>query len=115
MACFFCRCGNSEYYAQINIPQNNFGKIESGQKVKLKFASYPYQEFGALEGKLGLINRIPTDSGFVAKVNLPKGLLTNYNKEIAYHTGLSATAEIVTANTSLAERIFNQLISVVKN
>lgn len=68
-----------------------------------------------MEGKLGLVNRIPTDSGFVAKVNLPKGLLTNYNKEIVYHTGLSARAEIVTANTSLAERIFNQLISVVKN
>ena len=107
--------GNAEYYAQVVIPQNNFGKIREGQKVKLKLPSYPFQEFGTVEGKLSFVNNIPSDSGFVAKVLLPAGLETNYKKKIVYHDGLIAQAEIITANTSLAQRIFNQLISAIKN
>jgi HlyD family secretion protein len=107
--------GDSEYYAEVNIPQHNFGKIKIGQKVKLKLPAYPFQEFGTIEGRLSFVNSIPSDSGFVAKVDLPNGLQTNYKKQVLYHEGLMAQAEIVTVNTSLASRIFNELISMMRN
>ena len=31
---------NSQYYAEVNIPQSNFGKVAIGQQVLLKFQSY---------------------------------------------------------------------------
>lgn len=105
--------GNSSYFAEISITQNNFGKIAAGQKVMLKLPAYPFQEFGALEGRLAFISRISTDSGYLAKVSLPDGLETNYNIHIQYHEGLRATGEIITADTKLSDRLLNPLKSLL--
>ena len=51
---------NTQYFAQVLIPQSNFGKIKAGQKVLLKLLAYPYQEFGAVKGRLDFISNIPT-------------------------------------------------------
>eukprot|EP01035_Chromulina_nebulosa_P064521 gene64521-88249_t len=76
---------NSSYYAEMSIPQYNFGKVAVGQKVLLKFTAYPFQEFGSVYGNIEFISRIPTDSGYLAKVALPNGLNINYKKEVQYH------------------------------
>lgn len=99
---------NTQYFAEIAIPQHNFGKIKSGQKVLLKLPSHPFQEFGALLGKLDFISKIPSDSGYFARVTLPNGLQTNYKKQIQYRDGLMAQGEIVTANTKLSDRLLYQ-------
>jgi multidrug efflux pump subunit AcrA (membrane-fusion protein) len=106
---------NTAYFVQVNIPQYNFGKIKQGQKVLLKLSAYPYQEFGAITGKLDFISNIPTDSGYIAKVLLPNGLETNYKRLVLYREGLSAEAEIITADLKLSDRVLNQLRSVIKN
>ncbi len=106
---------NTQYFAEVYIPQSNFGKIKPGQKVLLKLPAYPYPEFGAIAGKLDFISNIPTDSGYLAKVILPNGLQTNYKKQIQYHEGLSAQAEIITSDLKLSDRLLNQLRSVIKN
>lgn len=96
---------NTQYYLQVTFSQTNFGKIKEDQKVLLKFPSYPYQEFGAVEGRLSFISKITTDSGYIAKVMLPYGLKTNYNKQIQYREGLVVQAEIITANLKLSDRL----------
>lgn len=106
---------NTQYFVAVNIPQQNFGKIKQGQKVLLKLPSYPYQEFGAITGKLDFISNIPTDSGYLAKVLLPNGLQTNYKKLVQYHEGLLADAEIITEDLKLSDRMLNQLKSVINN
>ncbi len=103
---------NTEYYARVFIPQNNFGKIKIGEDVLLKLNAYPYREFGIINAKLDFISTIPTDSGFVAKVILPNGLVTNYKKQLHYTEGLSAQAEIITKDLKLSDRLFNELRAV---
>ncbi len=105
---------NSNYYAAVYIPQNNFGKIKIGQKVLLKLSSYPFQEYGAIEGKLDFISNIPSDSGYMAKVSLPQGLVTNYNRSVQYREGLSALGEIITEDMRLSDRLINQMKSTFK-
>jgi multidrug efflux pump subunit AcrA (membrane-fusion protein) len=100
---------NTEYYARVFIPQNNFGKIKTGEEVLLKLNAYPYREFGIIKAKLDFVSLIPTDSGFVAKVVLPNGLVTNYKKQLHYTEGLSAQAEIITEDLQLSDRLFNEL------
>jgi len=100
---------NSDYYFEILIPQYNMGKIIAGQKVHLKFSSYPYQQYGYVEGKLEFVSSIPTDSGYVGKVLLPRGLTTNYNKQLQYRNGLQAQAEIITKDIYLLERFYYSL------
>lgn len=101
--------GNTSYFAEVLIPQYNFGKISTGQEVLLKFSAYPYSEFGSVKGKIEFISAIPADSGYLARVSLPQGLVTNYKKNIQYRTGLIAQAEIITADLRLTERFFNTL------
>jgi HlyD family secretion protein len=111
----FINAENTQYFVEINIPQQNFGKIRQGQKVLLKLPSYPFKEFGSITGKLEFISNIPTDSGYLAKVLLPNGLQTNYKILVQYHEGLSAQAEIITEDLKLSDRMLNQLRSVIKN
>jgi len=101
--------GNTNYYIEILIPQYNFGKIKTGQQVLLKFSAYPYQEFGSVKGTIELINSTPSDNGYMAKVSLPDGLITNYKKQIQYKAGLSLEADIITENMNLLQRFFHGL------
>jgi multidrug efflux pump subunit AcrA (membrane-fusion protein) len=103
---------NTQYYARVFIPQTNFGKIKTGEQVLLKLNAYPYREFGIIKAKLDFVSSIPTDSGFIAKVVLPNGLVTNYKKQLHYTEGLSASAEIITEDLQLSDRLFNELRAV---
>ena len=109
----FINPGNSEYYAQIIIPQSNFGKVAVGKQVLLKFASYPFQEYGAVKGKVAFISHIPTDSGYLAKVVLIDGLNTNYKKQIQYRDGLVAQGEIITKDLRLLQRFYYGIVKQV--
>jgi len=110
----FINPNNTQVYASVLIHQANFGKIKIGEKVILKFPSYPHQEYGTVTGKLEFIAAIPTDSGYNARVLLPNGLSTNYKKQLQFHEGLIARAEIITEDLKLSDRIFNGLRSVLK-
>lgn len=101
---------NSHYYAQVNLGQANLGKVAVGQRVQLRFDAYPYQEFGYLEGRLQYISKVPSDSGFLANIELTHGLLTQYGNAIQYKNGLRASAMIVTRDTRLGQRFYYSII-----
>jgi multidrug efflux pump subunit AcrA (membrane-fusion protein) len=103
----FINPGNSNYYVEAVIPQYNFGKVKTGQEVLLKFQAYPYQEFGSVKGRIEFISNAPSDSGYLAKVGLPEGLVTNYKKSVQYRTGLSMQVDIITDKRRLLERFFS--------
>lgn len=100
----------SEYYAETNLSQNNFGKIDTGLMVQLRFDAYPYQEVGFVEGKLSYISNVPTDSGFRATIKLSNGFITNNHNALLYKNGLSAHALIITKNMRLLERIYYSML-----
>lgn len=106
----FINPDNAKYFAQLTVPQTNFGKIAVGQKVILKFSSYSFQEFGTVKGRIDFVSNIPTDSGYLAKVTLDNGLKTSSNYEIKYRDGLLANAEIVTKDMRLLQRFYNNLV-----
>jgi HlyD family secretion protein len=92
------------------VPQHNAGKVKVGQELLVKFAGYPYQEFGSVRGKITSIAEISmSDSIFMARVAFPLGLQTSYNKKLIYKTGMAASAEIITDDTRLLEKLFYQL------
>ncbi|WP_080056569.1 HlyD family secretion protein [Spirosoma aerolatum] len=101
----------NQYLGDVRIPQANFGRVKSGQKVLVKFQGYPFEEFGAIEGVVGTVSQIPSqdNSYFTAVVELPNGLRTTYSKQLTYKTGMEASAEIITEDLRLIERVFYQL------
>ena len=98
---------NEQLLGTIQIPQENFGKVKEGQTVLIKFNSYPFQEFGAVKGQISMISLIPNpqQETYMAKIIFPNGLKTNYNKQINYRNGMKATAEIITEDMRLIERL----------
>jgi multidrug resistance efflux pump len=110
----FINPGNSQYYAEVYIPQTNFGKVKTGQEVLLKFPAYPSAEYGSVKGSIDFISNISTDSGYLAKVILPNGLNTSYKKQIQFREGLNAQGEIITANMRLLQRFYYNIVKQVE-
>jgi HlyD family secretion protein len=107
---FYIQPPQSHYYGQMLTSQTGLGKLKTGQKVIIRLESYPSTEFGYLSGTIEYISNIPTSrDSFLIKVNLPKGLNTNYNKTILFRNNLDARAEVLTDNRRLFERFIGQL------
>lgn len=104
----FINPNNSSFYVEANIPQNNFGKVKNGQQIWLKLLAYPYEEFGKVKGQIDFISSISTNSGYLAKISLPKGLTINYRRTIQYRTGLTAQVDIITNKPTITGEIFRQ-------
>jgi len=100
---------NTSYYAEIILPQYNFGKVDSGQNIQFRFDAYPYQEFGFVSGRLTYVSTFATDSGFIGHAQLITGLLTDKKKKIYYRNGLKAEAQIITKEMRLIERLYNSI------
>ncbi|MGN6266348.1 MAG: HlyD family secretion protein [Ginsengibacter sp.] len=101
---------SSNFFMEINLPQNNFGKVDTGMQVQLRFDAYPYEEAGFVQGRLNFISKIATDSGFYATARFEKGLITNLKKHIQYKNGLKAEALVITKNLRLLQRIYYSII-----
>jgi HlyD family secretion protein len=111
---FYLQPDNSSYYVEMLIPQYNFGKVKIGQKVLLKLQAYPFEQYGSVIGRIENINSTPTDSGFLAKVIIPDGLVTNFKRSIQFRNGLYAEADIITDDMRLLERFYYNFIKQFK-
>lgn len=100
---------------QMHIAAQNQGKIKPYQNVLIKLDNYRYQEFGMAKGVVKSLSFTPDEEGkYYLEVTLPAGLKTSYGKSIPFDKELTGQASIVTEKMSLAERILNQLRSVLK-
>jgi HlyD family secretion protein len=96
----------TQYFAELLVPQYNLGRVATGQQVRLKLQAYPFEQFGALQGHIEAIQQASTDSGFLVRVKLPDSLVTQYQKPVFFREGLTAQAEIVTENLNLLQRLY---------
>lgn len=106
----FVNPAEPRFYAEVYVSQMNSGKIDTGQRVFLRFDAYPFQEFGQVPGKLVYISGIATDSGFYSIVDIEGELFTTRRKHIQYKNGLKATVVIVTSDRSLLERLYHNIV-----
>jgi len=109
---------NQNYIGQITIPTQGFGKVAKGQKGRIKLNNYPYQEFGQLIGTITDISLIPTaisetQNAYFITISLPQDLITTYKKEITFTPEMTGTAEIITEDLRLIERVFNMFRKVL--
>lgn len=102
------------FVAHVKIDQHNAGKVREGQRVILRFDSYPYREYGTVLGRVAGISRLGmTDDKdqtiYLLDVDLPAGLRTSYKMKLDFRQELRGDADIVTAERRLIQRLFDQL------
>lgn len=104
---FYINPGSSEFFGEINVPQFNMGKVRVGQEVLIKLDSYPFEEYGVLRGRIAQLNQVPyQDSVFLSKVDI----LPAINPGIfRLTTGMVGTAEIITEDASLLQRLVRNI------
>lgn len=99
----------TDYVGEMHVAQDNFGKLKLGEKVTIRFNSYASEEYGTVAGIVAYISQIPDkDNNYLVKVKLPQGLTTNYNKKLVFYNGMLASADIITDDQSLADKILYQ-------
>lgn len=100
------------HFAEINIPQHNLGKVKNGQKVLVKLNSYPFEEFGIIEGRISHFNYVPVrDSIFLARIDLDPRTVES---RIQLRPGLLGEGEIITEDASLLTRLYRNVIHIIK-
>lgn len=97
------------YIGKVKAPSLNSGKIKIGETVNIKLANFPDREFGILKGKIETISLTPdSDGNLLIDVILPGGLKTSYKKVIPFKQEMKGTADIVTNDLRLIERLLYQ-------
>ena len=104
----------SKILGKLTIQLSGSGKVTVGQKVNVKLANYPYMEYGMIQGKIKSISLIPTDNAYIAEVEFPNGLKTNYGKKLEFGQEMQGSAEIITDDIRLIERFFNPIKALLK-
>jgi len=103
------------YIGKIKAKAQNSGKIKVGQNVNIRLANYPDREFGVIRGRIQSISLTPDkDGNLLIDVSLPNKLETSYQKKIAFQQEMSGTADIVTQDLRLIERLLYQFRDIFK-
>ena len=105
---------SSALIGRVSLPVQGAGKVKTGQKVNIRFANYPYIEYGLVRGSVTTISLVPTDNHYLVEVVLPLGLKTNYGKQLPFTQQMQGTAEIITEDIRLLQRMLNPAKYLVK-
>ncbi|HMQ59185.1 MAG TPA: HlyD family efflux transporter periplasmic adaptor subunit [Flavilitoribacter sp.] len=97
---------------KINLAPNGSGKVRAGQKVVVKFDSYPFPEFGAVFGEVFKKGKSLTGEEVPIDVVFPKGLITTTGNKLEPSQGMTGKVEIITEEKRFLEWIFERFRKV---
>ena len=107
--------GAGEIVGKAALPTFNSGKVKPGMRTNIQLDGYPYQEFGVLQGQVKSIALVPDQETYLLEISLPDSLTTSYHRTIPFTQELPGQARIITEDRRILQRVFDQLISLVRN
>lgn len=95
-----------EILLEVKVLNRDIGFIREGMKAKVKMATFPFQEFGVIDGDVVQVSpNAITDKElglvFPTRIKLNKHSVTVRGQEIAFTPGMTANGEIVTRKKSI--------------
>ena len=95
-----------EMLLEVKVLNRDIGFINQGMKAKVKIATFPFQEFGVVEGEVLQISPnaiVDKELGLVfpTRIKLSKHSLNVRGQEVEFNPGMAANAEIVTRQKSV--------------
>jgi HlyD family secretion protein len=95
------------YLGRINLKMERSGKVKTGLLVNIKLSGYPYLEYGMVRGIVKSKSMVATGDAYVIEIELPDGLTTLYGRTLDFTQNMQGTAEIITENIRLLQKIVN--------
>lgn len=110
---------NNELKVEGILPMTNSGKVKNGLKANILVDGFPQQEYGTLPSFIENISLVPQKGKegnvYLLELALTDSLNTSYNKSIVFRQEMEGTASIFTNDKRILDRIFEQLVSLVKS
>ena len=104
----------SKIIGRVSLPLRGAGKVKPGQLVNIRFDNFPHMEYGIVRGVVKSISLVPSNDNYIAEIEVPQDLKTNYNLRLAFSQEMKGDAEIVTEDLRLIQRFFNPIKSLMK-
>ena len=104
----------SKIIGRVSLPLRGAGKVKPGQLVNVRFDNFPHMEYGMVRGVVKSISLVPSNDNYIAEIEVPQDLKTNYNLQLAFSQEMKGDAEIVTEDLRLIQRFFNPIKSLMK-
>jgi multidrug resistance efflux pump len=95
------------FLGRINLKMQRSGKVKIKQSVNIKLSGYPYLEYGIVRGIVKSKSLVPAGDVYVIEVELPDGLSTLYGIKLDFTQNMQGTAEIITEDVRLLQKIIN--------
>jgi len=96
-----------DFVGRVNLKMQRSGKVQPDQPVNIKLSGYPYLEYGMIRGIVKSKSLVPTGDAYVIEIALPDGLTTLYGKKLEFNQNMQGTAEIMTDDLRLIQKIIN--------
>ena len=95
-----------ELLIEVKVLNRDIGFIREGMKAKVKMATFPFQEFGTIDGAVAQVSpNAVTDKDlglvFPTRIKLTQHSIKVRGQEVAFTPGMAATGEIVTRKKSI--------------
>ena len=97
------------------LPLERSGKVKPTMRANIRLDGYPYQEFGSIEAVVKNISAVPQQNAYQIELEVPATLITTYQKEIPFRQEMQGTANIITEDRRILERVFDKILSAFKN
>lgn len=102
---------NQDLVLEVKVLNRDIGFIHPGMRAKVKMATFPYQEFGTVEGEVVAVSPdavVEKDENgrdlgpvFPTRVRLNKRVIQVRGRDVELTPGMAASAEIVTRQKSI--------------
>jgi hypothetical protein len=93
---------------RIDLPNRGSGAVKEGQRVLVRFDSYPHLEYGSVEGLVASIGQLSSGGITAVEVTFPNELLTTNDNRLKAGPLMEGEASIITESRSLLQRFFNR-------
>ena len=103
---------SGQFVGRAQLPIAGSGKVNTGQAANIRFLNFPDTEYGIVRGVVSNISVVPSGESYTLEITFPNGLMTTYSTELPFHQEMHATAEIITEDLRLLERLFMPLKKV---
>jgi HlyD family secretion protein len=95
------------FLGRIDLKMERSGKVKTGELVNIKLSGYPYLEYGMVRGIVRSKSLVPSSDTYIIEIELPNGLTTLYGIPLDFTQNMQGTAEIITKNIRLLQKIVN--------
>jgi multidrug resistance efflux pump len=96
-----------EMLGRTSLKMQRSGKVKIGYTVNLKLSSFPYLEYGMVRGTVRSKSLVSSGNEYMIEISLPDGLTTLYGNKLEFTQNMQGTAEIITEDIRLLQKIVN--------